>query len=498
MNVNSEEDRPAFREGGSNPGDASDYSEGASDGKEENNDDLNELITEASSLDRQLQEIMEDGIGKGQSLAEHLCILGARSERLEQVRERIRVAGIVREEEKKRKALGVDEYECAICREELPSLDWFFASFCHICGCHLCIECEDTLKGGPCPSCRQGTMSYIPCDKIAENDKNITNLAAKGHPAGQLVLCVGHQRNMNLPSASHRMTKFPNDDAKAAKYLQLSANQGYTPAQVFLALFKTENTFDLHFHNPYIKKNDGEAVVHLADAAKKGDPSAQMYLATMYERGMGVTKDNAEAFRLCTLAATAGLLTAQNHMAASYQLGRIAEKSPALSKYWAQIAARRGYPDSYVLLGEAIEDVVEAAFQGNISLTGHSVIPQVVQLYRTAYAAGNPFVQRSVMIHINHYESHRSNICDNCNKSQDSFAEPLKRCQRCKCTWYCSKKCQLSSWREGHKVDCCTLDDATRCWTRAHLPKGISFGDEGENRNKLMPAKYRTMMKNAP
>eukprot|EP00579_Thalassiosira_antarctica_P002491 CAMPEP_0201873632 /NCGR_PEP_ID=MMETSP0902-20130614/6081_1 /ASSEMBLY_ACC=CAM_ASM_000551 /TAXON_ID=420261 /ORGANISM="Thalassiosira antarctica, Strain CCMP982" /LENGTH=411 /DNA_ID=CAMNT_0048400285 /DNA_START=147 /DNA_END=1383 /DNA_ORIENTATION=+ len=366
---------------------------------EENSSELMDLRAEASRLSQQMGEMMEYGLEEGQDAAEHICILGAKMERRQQVNEQIRVVEVVQEERKKNKLL-IEEYECSICMEELPSLDWSFSSFCHSCGAHLCTGCEEKLKWDPCPVCRQGTMGYIPKGGTVEHDKQVAALAARGHPAGQLLMFHCYQTESQT---TRRNTNIAKDYAKAAHYLRLSASQGYSPAQVMLALYQKEDTFD-QYNNPHILKNNREAVELLEDACKKGDPSAQMNLGFMYEKGMGVTKDNADAFRLCTLAAAAGQIAAQNHMAASYQLGRIVEKSPELSKYWAQIAARRGYPDSYIILGEAIEDMVESNFQGNISLTGHSAIPQILQLYRTAHAAGDPNSQWAAMNHITHYE----------------------------------------------------------------------------------------------
>ncbi|KNE66419.1 hypothetical protein AMAG_19576 [Allomyces macrogynus ATCC 38327] len=40
-----------------------------------------------------------------------------------------------------------------------------------------------------------------------------------------------------------------------------------------------------------------------------------------------------------------------------------------------------------------------------------------------------------------------------CNTIESS-AKPFSRCSRCKCTWYCSRECQIAAWKQGHKHWC--------------------------------------------
>ena len=43
--------------------------------------------------------------------------------------------------------------------------------------------------------------------------------------------------------------------------------------------------------------------------------------------------------------------------------------------------------------------------------------------------------------------------CANCNKASQEDKQ-FKACARCKAFHYCSKKCQIKHWKDGHKVDC--------------------------------------------
>lgn len=40
-----------------------------------------------------------------------------------------------------------------------------------------------------------------------------------------------------------------------------------------------------------------------------------------------------------------------------------------------------------------------------------------------------------------------------CTKKENEIGE-FKRCGRCKLMWYCSRDCQVKSWKEGHKKIC--------------------------------------------
>ena len=46
-----------------------------------------------------------------------------------------------------------------------------------------------------------------------------------------------------------------------------------------------------------------------------------------------------------------------------------------------------------------------------------------------------------------------SRVCANCDKPAAGPDDPtFKRCGRCKCVWYCCKKCQKKHWRKHKRV----------------------------------------------
>ncbi|EJK62635.1 hypothetical protein THAOC_16742 [Thalassiosira oceanica] len=54
---------------------------------------------------------------------------------------------------------------------------------------------------------------------------------------------------------------------------------------------------------------------------------------------------------------------------------------------------------------------------------------------------------------LKHLETTGQSLCANCAKETET-GEKYKQCSKCRAQWYCSKECQVESWRTGHKKDC--------------------------------------------
>ena len=77
-------------------------------------------------------------------------------------------------------------------------------------------------------------------------------------------------------------------------------------------------------------------------AAEQGDASAQLNLGFMYNTGMGVLKDAAEAVRWYRLAAEQGLASAQFNLGNMYANGHGVLKDSVLAHMWSNIAGANG------------------------------------------------------------------------------------------------------------------------------------------------------------
>lgn len=77
-------------------------------------------------------------------------------------------------------------------------------------------------------------------------------------------------------------------------------------------------------------------------AADQGDASAQYRLGVMYDRGIAVTQDSAEAVRWYRKAAEQGMATAQFDLATLYNFGRGVPKDNAQAVKWYRAVAEKG------------------------------------------------------------------------------------------------------------------------------------------------------------
>jgi hypothetical protein len=77
-------------------------------------------------------------------------------------------------------------------------------------------------------------------------------------------------------------------------------------------------------------------------AADQGDASAQYRVGRMYEGGIGVTQDSAEAVRWYRKAAEQGMATAQFELAISYNFGTGVPKDDAQAVKWYRMVAEQG------------------------------------------------------------------------------------------------------------------------------------------------------------
>jgi len=99
-------------------------------------------------------------------------------------------------------------------------------------------------------------------------------------------------------------------------------------------------------------KGDYERALSLwQQRAAKNDPVAQFSIGVMYERGLGVAVDTAEAVRYYRTAAKAGFAAAQFNLGAAYESGRGLEKSLPQAAHWWRQAADQGFTRAQYNLG---------------------------------------------------------------------------------------------------------------------------------------------------
>lgn len=85
--------------------------------------------------------------------------------------------------------------------------------------------------------------------------------------------------------------------------------------------------------------------------AKSGNVKAQFNVGLMYENGMGVPKDDAEAVKWYRRAAEQGLAEAQTNLGSMYETGKGVPQDDAEAVKWHRRAAEQGYAMAQYSLG---------------------------------------------------------------------------------------------------------------------------------------------------
>ena len=60
--------------------------------------------------------------------------------------------------------------------------------------------------------------------------------------------------------------------------------------------------------------------------------------------------------------------------------------------------------------------------------------------------------------------------CANCRKREPENAtreQKLLKCSRCRDTLYCSRECQVTDWKRGHKMKCALIESASNAFLEA-------------------------------
>jgi uncharacterized protein len=123
---------------------------------------------------------------------------------------------------------------------------------------------------------------------------------------------------------------------------------------------------------------ESEEVTRIRQAAEDGDPSAQLALGRMFDKGAGVAQDDAQAVRWYQKAAEQGLADAQFSLAWAYDNGEGVPQDYALAARWYLKAAEQG----------------DAGPQNNLAVMyadGHGVLQdyaQAAQWFRKAAEQG--------------------------------------------------------------------------------------------------------------
>lgn len=116
---------------------------------------------------------------------------------------------------------------------------------------------------------------------------------------------------------------------------------------IFCALFLSLNIFADDFKDgtlAYEKKDYLTAYNKWIGLAVSGNPFAQINIAVLYQKGLGVYQSNSEAYRWMLMAAQRGEINAQINVGVMFQLGNGVIKDLNRADMWLTIASISKYP----------------------------------------------------------------------------------------------------------------------------------------------------------
>ena len=160
----------------------------------------------------------------------------------------------------------------------------------------------------------------------------------------------------------------PRDGKEGIKWYRLAAEQGHVKAQIELKLCldaiyqdhiaaeqgdaESQNRVGVYYADGVgVSQDQAEAFKWHRLAAEQGHAIAQINVGSSYEHGEGVTEDHAEALKWYSLAAEQGHAVAQFDLGNCYYNGVGVRKDHVEAVKWYQLAAEQGHGVAQLMLG---------------------------------------------------------------------------------------------------------------------------------------------------
>jgi TPR repeat protein len=176
---------------------------------------------------------------------------------------------------------------------------------------------------------------------IVESLRWFRRAAGQGYAPAEVILAV------SVAQGWYGLAKDPDEGARRARAalpgLRALAEQGDPLAQGRLG--------QMYDFGVGVEKDAAEAVRWYRKAAEQGDAGSQIDLGFAYQDGKGVTRDAAEAVRLYRRAAAQGHASGQDQLGWAYQHGIGVPKDEAVAVQWFRRAAEQGHDNGQNNLG---------------------------------------------------------------------------------------------------------------------------------------------------
>lgn len=373
------------------------------------------------------------------------------------------------------------EMTCPFCLEVIPAISSDDEKFIHMSCCGVCCHSTcyanwnlrkvmDPTISKACFYCRRRHTSDTPGDRELMNffeELILTGgMVSKAYALGE----IGDAYEKGIRGKKRNLKK-------ALEYYEQAAEMGNHEAQARIAVYYHNG----EFHEWKIPKSQEKAMDLAQRAVDQGNRIAQYLLGSFLSSHDTTcsTKTATRSFRLYAISAYQGdiygVLELEKCYSEQFEIlnerknKSIQEEAETrkyllLSLYWAgrfwNNKKREDELPPHVLMNGMAKFALN--FQKAIKLwhvrscfhlesfTGYSHIPFSSSML-------------SMIVKVSHDESlekpfqiydYWKHICANCGKRGGTKECVLKTCARCKAFSYCSKKCQVTHWKAGHKVDC--------------------------------------------
>ena len=138
------------------------------------------------------------------------------------------------------------------------------------------------------------------------------------------------------------------DDAEAAKWFRMAAEQGNPDAQVNLGL--------MYRYGEGVQRSVSEAVEWYRKAAEQGNADGQLFLGLMYDEGAGVPRNLDEALKWYRMSANQGNSSAQFNIGSKYRRGNGVPQNDTWAANWYRKSAEKGHMIAQYELGSMYMD----------------------------------------------------------------------------------------------------------------------------------------------
>ena len=327
---------------------------------------------------------------------------------------------------------------CPLCAEPININEWSRFAYmpcCHQITCHSCLQQCAREEGKACPFCkREGGASLADDERLASTIAEADN----GNQFAQLLL---FQCTQGVPGF----------EEKRPRWLLDSAKQGYGRALFRLGMAHTDGEVK------GIEACPTKARDCLRRSAELGDVDGQYnYNYALIREG-----DVRASKHMLTVAAASGsqeqgCVLAQHALGVHYMCAE-QEKlgSKARAKYWFELAAEHGHRKSSLYAALTLADSAGKRYElhGCPCYAGDDSMTRAILLAREAMEAcveaGEELSVKESNI-LRDLEARAGSFCASCYSTD----KKLMACGRCKTSHYCSKECQLSHRKIGHKLVC--------------------------------------------